>query len=193
MKYSPSTNAFYDPAFVDAYSAAGNWPSDLVDVPPETFAQFSGPSPQGKALGAVNGSPAWVDALRFETADRANRAVVRAIDNATRQITGEVAADEKASWTVKAQAASAHIDGTATPEQTAMIAAEAQQTGETVDDLALLISERAAAYTMAIAPLTGIRRRATADIAAAQAGEYDAIVAAALDDIDAVLASLMQN
>lgn len=96
------------------------------------------------------------------------------INEVTHAITGPVPEDEKLSWPSKEQAARAVLAANATTEQTAMIADEAQVGGETSADLAANIVANADAYWAAIAPLTGLRRKAAAEINAAQTRE-DAI------------------
>lgn len=100
--------------------------------------------------------------------EAAHTSLVAWINDVTHAITGPVPEDEKLSWTEKAAAARAVLDQSASAEQAAMIAAEAQIGGETSADLAAKIVANAAAYRGAITLLTGLRRKAAAEIDAAQ-------------------------
>lgn len=99
--------------------------------------------------------------------DAANRSVVAWIDGVTHAITGLVPEDEKNSWIAKELAARAVLAANATTEQALLISAEAQVSGETDTDLAAKIVDNAVAYQAAIALLSGLRRKAAAEIEAA--------------------------
>jgi hypothetical protein len=191
MKFSPSQIAFYDPKLEAAYKSAKTWPSDLIDLFPSEAHLSSNPAPSGKRLGVVGGRPAWVNADRqFIDADAAMRVVSRRIERVAQQITGPVPEDEKASWPEKLAIARAVLSGDATEEQQVMLMVEANQTGESLTELAGYIVNRAQAYSTAIMHLTGIRRRVSAEIAAADPSEYGSIVDGAMLDIDNFLAGM---
>lgn len=122
----------------------------------------------------------------------AKRAIVAAIAAAERQATDEVTPGEIASWAEKAPAAEAFVAGTATAEQTAMIAAEAGETGETDQELAELIIARAVAFRTLSPRFAGIRRSAFRDLAAADdAHALAPIVEQAVADINSTTAAVL--
>lgn len=62
-KFSPSTCSFYPENMIDDDSYGNNLPKDLIDVADEMLAIFWKTSPpEGKVLGALDNSPAWLDA-----------------------------------------------------------------------------------------------------------------------------------
>lgn len=62
-KFSPSTRSFYPENMIDDDSYGNNLPTDLIDVTEETLAIFwKATPPEGKVLGVLDNSPAWVDA-----------------------------------------------------------------------------------------------------------------------------------
>lgn len=130
-----------------------------------------------------------IDFSRMETAEtRAARARARfrgagqvwlrqAIEAAADQLTGAVSLAERLSWDAKAAAAAAFLDGGASPEQVALLAAEADRTGETLEALAACIREKARRYRQAASLLAGLRRSYAARIeAAASEAETDALL-----------------
>lgn len=108
------------------------------------------------------------------------------IDAAVRAMTGTVPEAEKLSWTTKEAAALAHEADSATPEQAAMLAAEAGITGETLADLAGRVLAAAAAYRQAAAVIAGIRRKYEAEIDAAGDVEHLPARASWLADLAAL-------
>lgn len=82
-------------------------------------------------------------------------------------VIGDVPQSEMLSWPVKEAAARRFIDGTAAPEDLALLDAEAAVTGETRMALAARVVERADAYRALTAQLSGLRRRVTEAIEAA--------------------------
>ena len=86
---------------------------------------------------------------------------------AAEAITGTVPVSEQVSWPVKAAAARAYLADEATAAQGADLQAEADLTGETIEDLAQAIVTRADAYAQTAAKMAGLRRRAESAVAAA--------------------------
>lgn len=80
-------------------------------------------------------------------------------DHMARAVTGIVPLAEQLSWPVKEAAARAHQAGTADAGQAAILAAEADVTGETVDALVEKILANAVAYHMAAGFIAGWRRK----------------------------------
>lgn len=77
-----------------------------------------------------------------------------------RQLTGNATIEERDTWQAKSIAAQAHISGTATPVQSAMLQAEADLSGMTVDVLAEIIVLKAHAFYGLIGTAGGIRTSA---------------------------------
>lgn len=73
-------------------------------------------------------------------------------------VSGNVSIGEKLSWTVKEAAATAHLAGNATADQTAMLQAEANQTGESLNDLSHAILSNATAFRQIAGSIAGLRR-----------------------------------
>jgi hypothetical protein len=124
--------------------------------------------------------------LDIERAEARAR-IVQLIERAEVALTGARSRYEPHSWDRKAAAAAAYLGGTATTAQEAMLQAEADETGETLTDLAQLIAANAGAFEVAAARLTGLRRKAMAGIAAAE----DA--ASAWAEVEALKAALAQG
>ena len=93
----------------------------------------------------------------YPTVEDARDAMVAWIDGFLTQIAGVVPAFERASWPSKAEAARAVVAGSARPDQTAMIAAEAEVQGKTNADMAQKIIEKATAYEAVVARAAGLR------------------------------------
>lgn len=146
---------------------------------------------------------AWVDARTPEELATAAQAAKTAAkerlaaqaDHMARAVTGIVPLAEQLSWPVKEAAARAHQAGTADAGQTALLAAEAGVTGETVGALVEKILANAVAYHMAAGFIAGWRRKTMeaidvlADDATVGAG-IATIVAQAAMEAEAALAAL---
>ena len=137
-------------------------------------------------------SQAELDALDVEYAivEQRQRAVadlVSQIDGKAAQITGNVPEYERLSWPTKADAARAHVAGSPTADQTAMLQTEATLTGKTVDALAASIIAKADAYSGLISAMSAIRQTGADAIATATDGPgVDAALAAAQTSLDAI-------
>jgi len=106
-------------------------------------------------------------------------------------ITGTITETEAPSWEYKEKAARAVVDEAATAEQTAVLAAEAAETGETVAELAGFIIDRADRFRLVQARLTGFRRRAQSQFdAASSALEIGAAKASILSDAETFAAAV---
>lgn len=103
--------------------------------------------------------------------------VLAALSAAADQLTGVVPEAEKLSWPDKEAAAKAMLAGSATDDQLAMLNAEVQSTGETIEELATTVTAKAAAYRQAAAQMAGLRR---ATIKAVSAATTPEAVAAAI-------------
>ena len=128
----------------------------------------------------------------------AKRAVVEFADSLASVVTGPVPEYERASWATKETAARAHVAGTATAEQTAMLQAEADArgTGETPSDLAARIIANASAYVPIAGMIAGQRRKTQAAVDALVVGtntrgDLDAVLATARAEAQAMLAQVM--
>jgi len=109
-------------------------------------------------------------AQALEAAQAAALAGLQAwVEAAMVAVQGRAPLGEKLGWDAKAAAARALLAGTALPEQREMIAAEAGVTGEAPEALAARIAARSAACHLAMAQVTGLRRRAQAAILTARA------------------------
>jgi hypothetical protein len=82
-------------------------------------------------------------------------------------LTGDATVAERDTWRVKEEAARAFEAGTATPGQTAMLAAEAQCAGITEAELAATIIAKADAFLTLIGLAAGLRAKGRAAIMAA--------------------------
>lgn len=128
----------------------------------------------------------------------AKRAIVEFADSLAAVVTGPVSESERASWATKETAARAHVAGTATAEQTAMLQAEADArgTGETPSDLAARIIANASAYVPIAGMIAGQRRKTQAAVDALVVGtntrgDLDAVLATARAEAQAMLAQVM--
>ena len=114
---------------------------------------------------------------KYSTKQQAQAAVRRIIDQLAAQVTGPVSVSEQVSWPVKAAAAERSLAGMATAEDTAMLQAEIDETGETIDDLANAIVKKAKRYQKISMKLAGLRRKADKRLEkAADASHFEAIV-----------------
>lgn len=151
---------------------------------------------RGKAVQTVGGVPKWVHTLEdipptYATAEEAKAAMIAWADAFNATVTGPVPADEKLAWVYKDAAARAIDAGGGEPDQLALIDAEAAITGETRADLAAKIIERSNLYRQVVAAVSGLRRKTGAAIdAASDPYNYDAILAAAQAEAEALAASL---
>jgi hypothetical protein len=119
--------------------------------------------------------------------DEAIAQIIAMIDTAAAVITGPVPEVERLSWTAKEAAARAWRDGIAPPEMVALLTIEASTKGETLADLANSVIRNADLYRAAVAQMTGMRRRAIADL---DAGEDARTVLARLRDDLAVVSNV---
>lgn len=102
----------------------------------------------------------------------------RVLEDGARAYADHVPVIERSSWPAKGAAAQAVLAGAATADQTRMLAAEAEVTGESVAGLAANIAARAAEHARTAAYLAGLRRSAQARIGAARdVAEIDAALA----------------
>lgn len=132
-------------------------------------------------LGYVSGPEPMADlgAVRL----RAVEGIRTAIIACERQIIGTATDREVASWSDKAAAAQALLEGGEAPQ----ILAEAVLTGEDPAALARAILAKAASYRVLIARITGLRRAAEADIDRATTPEaVGAVLAGARLDLRAL-------
>jgi len=128
--------------------------------------------------------------VRDKTAEEIAEAVDQARADAKRRMlawvneflapfTKKAADAEPLAWSEKADAAKAYLASTATTEQTLLIETEAGVTGETPTDLCNAILAQAGLYRVIIAFTTGLRRKTSAEIDAAQPADIPAILDAA--------------
>ncbi|QOT75045.1 tail fiber assembly protein [Cupriavidus basilensis] len=76
--YSKSTGGLYPEDLQDAYEAAGTWPDDLVEVPPEIYATLMEAQSAGRVIIAdAAGNPVAVDRPAPSDADLAVTARAR--------------------------------------------------------------------------------------------------------------------
>lgn len=114
-----------------------------------------------------------------EARDAGLREVVGMIEAATEALTGAVPMAERLVWSAKEEAAQAVVEGRADAVTRALIEAEAHVTGEAPDLLAARVLRKAQGYREALALMSGLRRKAAAEIAAAgDAAEVEAALAA---------------
>lgn len=71
MLFSPSLNAFYQPAWEQDYVAVGDWPDDLIEVDESVFVEFTSPK-EGHVRTVVDGLPAWVEAPPLTNEEQVN-------------------------------------------------------------------------------------------------------------------------
>lgn len=198
----------YDPAtglVIAAWRSASE--ADLAANIPEGAATVEGYGRPGRAYvkaGEIRDLPprpgdGWEwdpDGERWHLPDAARAALLEAarkaaeaeavtlIEATAQAITGSVPLVERLSWGTKEAAARGLLAGAASPEDRAMISAEAATTGEEPARLAARIVANADAYRGAVAAMTGLRRVATTAIAAAA---DEPAMRAALDDLRAQL------
>ncbi|PKP71843.1 MAG: hypothetical protein CVT82_00280 [Alphaproteobacteria bacterium HGW-Alphaproteobacteria-4] len=87
------------------------------------------------------------------------------------RFTADTPLDERLSWDAKEAAARAHIAGTADAAQVELLQAEAALTGETVDNLSLLILANAELFRQIVGRVSGLRRVTRDAINAAETPE----------------------
>jgi len=92
------------------------------------------------------------------------KALADFLDRATGALTAGVPLSEQLSWAPKEESAKRYLDGTHGPDDLAMLEGEAEETGETLEELAQRVLAKADANRRAVSKLTGIRRKAEADI-----------------------------
>lgn len=73
MLFSPSLNAFYQPAWKKDYVQAGDWPDDLIEVEEAVFVEFTSPK-EGYVRTVVDGLPAWDEAPPLTHEEQVNTA-----------------------------------------------------------------------------------------------------------------------
>lgn len=127
---------------------------------------------------------------QFDNPDDLNRQLLAMVRVLVDAATSGVPPPVMASWSAKAEAARAVLDGTADALQQAMIAIEAGKTGENPAHLAARINARATSFTMLVATIEGTRRAFDARIAAAAPDELDAIFAQMVTSFDQLTAML---
>lgn len=113
--------------------------------------------PDQFAVNASDPEPEITPELLTATKQLARRRVALEADKLANTITGEIPRSERDSWGTKAAAADARIAGNATLRQTAMLQAEAEMRGITIDALADMILERAAVYEVVAAKIAAQR------------------------------------
>ncbi|MBG6160520.1 prophage DNA circulation protein [Labrenzia sp. EL_195] len=125
------------------------------------------------------------------TLDSAKAMIVAYAEAFETHVSGNVSIGEKLSWTVKEAAAVAHLAGTATADQTAMLQAEASQTGETLTDLSNAILSNATAFRQIAGSIAGLRRATKAALEAeSDPLNYTTILQSAQASADALATSL---
>lgn len=154
--------------------APGHWLVDGRQVFTKTDAT------EAEALAVLTEAAAPQTAAQIADAARsaALAALLDDLEATALRLTGQVPLSERLSWTLKAGAARAVLEGLASPAETAMLATEAAQTGEDISGLAERIVANADAYAVAAAALAGIRRKYTARIDAAADPETVAVALA---------------
>ncbi|MDR7123694.1 hypothetical protein [Pseudotabrizicola sp. 4114] len=93
------------------------------------------------------------------------------IEAATAALSEGIPLAEQLTWSAKETAAEAVLAGTASPIQEALLEAEAGQSGETVMQLASSILSHAEAYRAEVTRYVGLRRQASASLAACSTPE----------------------
>ncbi|MDP4033640.1 MAG: hypothetical protein Q8P60_12455 [Pseudorhodobacter sp.] len=145
----------------------------------------------GYTLAEAPPRPAPAPPSLDEVKASARAAMLAWINDFTAIFTVDTPADERLSWDAKEAAAAAQIAGNADPRQVALLADEATITGETVDNLALLILANADLYRAVIARVSGLRRTTRVAINAAESPEaVQAVLDAAKARALALAASL---
>lgn len=105
-----------------------------------------------------DGTEWTLPAMREAERSHAVRLMNEWIEDWMASVTGEVPYTEKASWATKAAAARAYQAGSADPTQRAMIATEADLSGEAEAELAAKIVASADRWQVVVAAVTGLRR-----------------------------------
>lgn len=166
----------------------------------EAYTPVKPVSPNGEKWIWVDG--AWADGRTtaeldehlVEAKNTAKKKIAEMADKMAEQITGIVPMTEQLSWPVKETAAIAYQANTATQAQLALLAAEAQVTGEQVEDLVAKIVTNATAYHTAAGTIAGLRRKAAEVIdAAADASGVAAALAALIEQSEAAFAQLISG
>lgn len=108
------------------------------------------------------------------------------------ELTGNSSAAERDTWTVKAAAAQAVLDGTPSTAQQAMITTEAGLTGEVEAELAANIISNADSFHTLVGLGSGLRRKGVSAIKACATPEQvrDALDALS-DEADATLSAIL--
>lgn len=88
------------------------------------------------------------------------------IEQATGSLSQGIPLAEQLTWAAKEAAAQAVLAGSALPVQEALLKDEAELSGETVIELAALILSHAESYRTEVARYAGLRRQASAALAA---------------------------
>ncbi|MEO0955800.1 MAG: hypothetical protein AAFY12_12460 [Pseudomonadota bacterium] len=125
------------------------------------------------------------------TRESAKAMIVSYAEAFENHISGNVSIGEKLSWTVKEAAAEAHLAGNATADQTAMLQAEADQTGESLSDLSNAILSNATMFRQIAGSIAGLRRATRAALEAeSDPVNYTTILQTAQSNADALASSL---
>ena len=129
-----------------------------------------------KVVTADSRAAAALSEARTEAAAR----LAALIEAATGALSEGVPLAEQLIWSAKEAAAQAVLAGTATVAQEALLQEEAGLSGETVMELAGKILSHAEAYRVGVTRYVGLRRQASAQLAACTTPEELASVLAAL-------------
>lgn len=106
-------------------------------------------------------------------------------------LTGGASIEERDTWSIKEAAARAILDGNPVDSQVSMITAEAQAVGESANDLAVRVIQKAEKFYALVGVSSGMKRAAHSAIQGAQSlPELDAVIAALAEQRDVALASL---
>lgn len=164
----------------------------------EAYTPVKPVSPNGEKWVWVDG--AWADGRTTaelnehltEVKNAAKKKMAEMADKMAEQITGIVPMTEQLSWPVKETAAVAYQANAATQAQLALLAAEAQVTGEQVEDLVAKIVTNATAYHTAAGTIAGLRRKAAEVIdAATDTTGVAAALAGLIEQSEAAFAQLI--
>ena len=122
---------------------------------------------------------------------RAISAVLNTADEMAEKLTGRVPAAERDSWPLKEQAARAYLAGEQSEQDTALLQAEAELTGETVAALAATIVQKSTLFRIAAGKIAGMRRTTIAAINEADTFEQvNTVLAGAKSSAELLLAEL---
>lgn len=128
---------------------------------------------------------------KYATLAEAKARVIQYATAFEEHVTGPVSLGEKLSYDAKAAAAVAHMASAATPEETALLQAEADQTGESLNELAQRIIDRAAVFRVVAGSIAGLRRATNEALEAVNdPHDYEAVLADAQAQADALATSL---